>query len=272
MKLLKYIIVIIPLCIFCQSWTVQVIAEIDGWNAGIIATDTFNKLGVSPDAVDGQDEMGVDVPDPGCDPPGNCINLYFPHPEWDDPIFTIFAQDIRYENDSLLNETGITWNAEIYSNMFGETTIIFDVEGDFPDCQITVIIDDSNYTISDGDTVFTNLVEYEYKSLEINVGNCDYPLSISIPQPVSPLLVNTYPNPFNNTVNIDYYLTEPGIVTIQMYDGLGHIITDAIDRRIFQQAGQHIFNLQSDNIVSGIYFITIESGEYQTTKQVTLLK
>ena len=266
-------IFVFPAALFSQGWTVQIVAEIDGWGLGgdFIVDDSENYLGVNTTAADGYDD-DFDVPEPP-PPAGNYIQFYFPHPEWENPFEEEkFTQDIRYENESLLNESGITWNAEIYSEMDGPTTLTFLVIGEFFDCNITVALDGSVYDVFDGDTIHTELNAFVKKPVEINVGNCDYQLSILNTQPVSPLILNAYPNPFNNTVNIEYYVSEPGMVSVFVYDLLGKKIIELKDIGGYKPTGNHSMKWQPVITNSGVYVIKIETETSNYSKQITLLK
>lgn len=79
-----------------------------------------------------------------------------------------------------------------------------------------------------------------------------------------------YPNPFNASTTIRYYLESPSQVTIDIYDMLGRRI--ATLNNGFQNAGtyQEIWNAQDAS--TGIYFMRIQAGGRTITREMTLLK
>ena len=74
-----------------------------------------------PDATDGFDADGVDFPEPPPNP-GNFIQFYFPHDDWQAP-YSDYTQDIRELRG--LSDNLETWSADILSNMDGPVTLKF---------------------------------------------------------------------------------------------------------------------------------------------------
>jgi len=80
-----------------------------------------------------------------------------------------------------------------------------------------------------------------------------------------------YPNPFNPTTKIDYTLSQPGFVTLTVFDYLGREIQTT--GRIFQSAGIQSFIFDGSNFSSGVYFYQLIAGsELIETKKMILLK
>jgi len=184
---------------------VQVVAEINGWGMGgdFIVDDTANYFGVNPLATDEYDGE-FDIPE-SPPPPGNFILFYFPHYDWDVPFGEKFTQDIRFENEPILNGNGINWEGELYSEMDGEASLVFILEEDFPECLVNIIIDEENFNIVNGDTVFTSINAFQEKSVLINVNSCDYHENIIINNlPPSINNLSAFPNPFNNIIVFEY--------------------------------------------------------------------
>ncbi len=79
-------------------------------------------------------------------------------------------------------------------------------------------------------------------------------------------LYQNFPNPFNSSTTISYYLPEPDFINIKIADILGReIIKLAADT--FNNAGTHFIHFDSKNLSSGVYFISVE-----TTRQVKNIK
>ncbi|MDP8207320.1 MAG: T9SS type A sorting domain-containing protein [Candidatus Electryonea clarkiae] len=81
---------------------------------------------------------------------------------------------------------------------------------------------------------------------------------------------SVYPNPFNSMARITFTLKSAGKVELKVYDVLGRELTTLINRTL--EFGRHEVQLNADDFASGIYFITLESGNYQTVKKVVLIR
>jgi outer membrane protein assembly factor BamB len=83
-------------------------------------------------------------------------------------------------------------------------------------------------------------------------------------------LVQNFPNPFNSTTNIRYRIAESERVTLTVYDIVGRVVAVILDR--YQEAGSYDVIFQPVDLASGIYFYTLISGNFTTTKKLILLK
>lgn len=87
-------------------------------------------------------------------------------------------------------------------------------------------------------------------------------------------LEQNYPNPFNPSTRISYSLAENGHVKLSIYNILGKEVAVLVDR--VQSAGTHsvLFNLDKNGeaLTSGIYFYTIKSGSFVSTKKMMIIK
>jgi hypothetical protein len=84
-------------------------------------------------------------------------------------------------------------------------------------------------------------------------------------------LFNNYPNPFNSTTRIKYYLNSSASVEIIVYDVLGHKVSQLISAR--QTEGNHQVTWNPVNVTSGIYFVQLKvtikgMTHYQTQKLI----
>ncbi len=83
-------------------------------------------------------------------------------------------------------------------------------------------------------------------------------------------LMQNYPNPFNAGTTIRYSLPRTGLVTLKVYDLLGHEIVVLVDK--VQVAGQYSVTFDGAGLQSGTYFVKIETADFTDTKKLTLLK
>jgi predicted outer membrane repeat protein len=82
--------------------------------------------------------------------------------------------------------------------------------------------------------------------------------------------VTNYPNPFNAQTTISYQLPEASHVTIEIYDDLGRKVTTLLNT--VQLAGSHDVDWNATYFASGLYFYSIQVGNYEITRKMALLK
>ena len=104
------------------------------------------------------------------------------------------------------------------------------------------------------------------------------PAAAAIPNQTA-LLAN-YPNPFNPETWIPYQLAEPGNVKITIYDTQGSVVRHLDLGR--QHAGTYTSRSRAaywdgrndlgERVASGLYFYTLEAGNFAATKKMLILK
>jgi hypothetical protein len=97
---------------------------------------------------------------------------------------------------------------------------------------------------------------------------------LTFSQPNSFLLSQNFPNPFNPSTTIRYEIPERSFVTIKIYDILGNEITTLVNEEKPAGSYEVEFNISSGigNLVSGIYFYKLQSGDFVQTKKMVLIK
>lgn len=80
-----------------------------------------------------------------------------------------------------------------------------------------------------------------------------------------------YPNPFNPSVTIPFFLPEAGEVDIAIFNVLGQQV---LSRRELFEAGSasFVFDASSSDLVSGIYLVKASYLGETTTQKITLIK
>jgi hypothetical protein len=76
-------------------------------------------------------------------------------------------------------------------------------------------------------------------------------------------LYQNYPNPFNPNTMIEFNLIKASSTKLSLYDVLGRQVKILVNE--FLEPGSYSFNYKAEGISSGIYFVKIESGNYQST-------
>lgn len=95
------------------------------------------------------------------------------------------------------------------------------------------------------------------------------PVSGNIPQVYA--LSQNYPNPFNPTTKFSFSLPNSSAVTIKIYDIAGREV-EILANNTFMAAGNYEVNFNAARLSSGIYFYTINAGEFTQTKKMVLTK
>ena len=83
-------------------------------------------------------------------------------------------------------------------------------------------------------------------------------------------LHQNYPNPFNPSTEISYHLPASSIVNIRVFDMLGREVATLMDGQ--QTSGDHSITFNATNLTSGMYFYSIQAGEFSQTRKMMLVK
>ena len=113
---------------------------------------------------------------------------------------------------------------------------------------------------------FSNEVSFDYLISTDNENN-DVALVTS--------LQGNYPNPFNPETNIAYTLAKASKVKLKIFNLKGQLVKTLVND--YQPSGNHKIvwngkNNQNRAVSSGIYFIKIETDDYQKTQKAILMK
>ena len=88
-------------------------------------------------------------------------------------------------------------------------------------------------------------------------------------------LGNAYPNPFNPSTTLTYYLPSSASVRLIIYDMLGNVVSNLINTN--QSSGYKSIqwdatNNQGEPVSAGVYLYKIQAGDFVDTKKMILLK
>jgi len=93
--------------------------------------------------------------------------------------------------------------------------------------------------------------------------------------PEKAFLNHSYPNPFNNSTQIEFGLSKSGRISISIYDVSGRWITNLTEQN--WPSGTHFLKWNGQNfygkmVPSGSYLVVIKTAEFTGSKKVLLLK
>ena len=83
-------------------------------------------------------------------------------------------------------------------------------------------------------------------------------------------LSQNYPNPFNPSTVINFQVPAAGKVTLKVFNILGKEVATLLNKEM--NAGSHSVKFNASNLTSGLYFYTLTSGNYTSTKKMVLIK
>ncbi|MCF7920701.1 MAG: T9SS type A sorting domain-containing protein [Candidatus Cloacimonetes bacterium] len=122
------------------------------------------------------------------------------------------------------------------------------------DYQVTLSVSDGQFTVLDTVLVTVNYVN-QAQETEL---------------PAVTELFGAFPNPFNPETNVAFSLNEDSRVNISIFNIRGQKVAELIDEQL--PAGYHNIIWQADNNPSGVYFLKMQTGDYQKINKTLLLK
>ncbi|MEN8250835.1 MAG: T9SS type A sorting domain-containing protein [Bacteroidota bacterium] len=84
-------------------------------------------------------------------------------------------------------------------------------------------------------------------------------------------LSHIYPNPFHSKITIYLSLPAPGITTLKVYNIEGQEVATLVNHQLLN-AGSHNFDLDADQLASGIYFYQLKWNQRTDIKKMVLMK
>ncbi len=94
-------------------------------------------------------------------------------------------------------------------------------------------------------------------------------------QPTDFVLAQNYPNPFNPTTTINFTLKKDGRIKLVVYNMLGQKVKTLLDKKMVAGIYNTTWNGQDDRgnqMASGVYYYSLESNNFKTTRKMVLMK
>jgi len=83
-------------------------------------------------------------------------------------------------------------------------------------------------------------------------------------------LFQNYPNPFNNSTVVSYQLAQVDLVKLSVYNVKGELVKNLVNAT--QTAGKHSVTFKADGLNSGVYYIKMQSGRFNSVQKCLLVK
>ncbi len=84
-------------------------------------------------------------------------------------------------------------------------------------------------------------------------------------------LFDNFPDPFNSSTTIKFYLNEPAKVNLRIYNSLGEEVKNLIQDKIYLK-GEYEIKFDANNFSTGIYFYQFSADEFRQIKKMILIK
>ncbi len=91
-----------------------------------------------------------------------------------------------------------------------------------------------------------------------------------VSKPSSFKLFQNYPNPFNPTTLIQFEIPEALVVKLNVYNLQGQLVRKLLNKTV--TSGKHVVEFDANNLSSGVYFYTVETGSFRQTRKMLLIK
>jgi hypothetical protein len=120
--------------------------------------------------------------------------------------------------------------------------------------------------------IFAGGTTFHYRLKQIdNDGFYKYSEQVEVEIPISQyMLSQNFPNPFNPSTRINYFVPQESFVSIKVYDFLGREVMTLVNET--KSVGSYEIVFDASNLPSGTYFYTMIAGNYSATKKMILLK
>jgi hypothetical protein len=100
-------------------------------------------------------------------------------------------------------------------------------------------------------------------------GTTDVEERAEVPQ--SMLLEQNFPNPFNPSTTIRYFLPDAGKVSLEVFNVVGQKVATVVDNE-YRPAGSHEATFAAFDLPSGVYLYRLSAGPQVETRKFTLVK
>jgi len=204
---------------------------------------------------------------------GNSFNIDYWYIDDIELTYVIPVELTSFTAKAIDDNVELVWNTATESNNQGfeiqrSNGGQFEVVGYVPGFGTTT--ENKSYSFTDKN-VKVGKYAYRLKQIDYN-GQFEFSntVEVEVNPPLTFALEQNYPNPFNPSTLIKYSIAKDATVNIAVYNAIGEKVATLING--FQQAGRYEVNFNAGNLTSGVYFYSIEAGEFKAIRKMLLLK
>ena len=82
--------------------------------------------------------------------------------------------------------------------------------------------------------------------------------------------MQNYPNPFNPTTKVQFSIPGVQYVTLKIFDMLGREVETLVNEKL--SPGTYSVDWNASTCSSGVYFYTLNTGDFRETKRMVLVR
>jgi hypothetical protein len=124
--------------------------------------------------------------------------------------------------------------------------------------------------LANGTTYYYNLISVDRDGVKDVVNEAPVSATPMALVPTVFALHQNYPNPFNPATEIKYDLPKDVHVTLKVYNVLGAEVATLVDAD--QKASFYTVSWDASELASGVYFCTLNAGDFKSVKKMVFLK
>ncbi|MBN1633915.1 MAG: T9SS type A sorting domain-containing protein [Ignavibacteria bacterium] len=174
---------------------------------------------------------------------------------------------------------GSTWSTAIKLNYetprfdwtYGAVSKINHQDAQYYYFNMTILVDTIPGSFVQGAGNGKSLAQQFYMKVQIPKNEIISVKNVSTEIPNAYSLLQNYPNPFNPSTTIRFELPKATNVTLKIYNINGQEVASLINNTLIN-AGTSEYTFDASNLSTGIYFYSIQAGNFKDTKKMVLIK
>jgi len=112
---------------------------------------------------------------------------------------------------------------------------------------------------------------YRLKQIDFNgMSEFSNEVLVDVNAPATFSLDQNYPNPFNPSTSIKYSVAQDGFVNVSVFNLIGEKVATLVNSNM--KAGSYELNFNAASLSSGVYFYSIEAGNFKAVRKMMLMK
>ena len=158
-----------------------------------------------------------------------------------------------------------TWSGSytdvpVMGNDGNEYSAGYCIDGQRPEFKLYDSINSKTYSLEGNYESWNNNGIFTINELELVI---DVPDGFELMEP--------YPNPFNPSTRISYYIASDSFVSLEVIDISGRLVETLINNSRYSK-GQYFIDWNAQEYTSGLYFVRMVANNNRYTKKILLVK